>query len=407
MTRFTPETVDQLKDAVAWAVSECEPLSVSGADTKSNVGRPINTSHSLDVSKLSGISLYEPEELVLRAGAGTPMAEIKAALKAKSQELAFEPPDLGPLLLGKEAPGTIGGIIAANLSGPRRIRSGAARDHLLGFEAVSGRGEIFKSGGRVMKNVTGYDLCKLITGSWGTLGVMSEITVKVLPVADKERTVLFFTDDPADAVTALSEGLNSPYDVSGAAWVPASLAAYAGVDFITDAGSGVAAVRLEGPGPSVEYRCEQLRAAFAERGATEELHTTRSRDFWAYVRDVKPFAQEGDNRVVWKVSVAPSDGASALTELWTLKGADAYMDWGGGLIWLAVDMPRLGGSELVREIVSKVGGHATLIRGDAALRASASVFQPLDPGIRRITEKIKDGFDPNRVLNPGRMYDGL
>ncbi len=407
MTRFVPETVEQLKEAVAWAVAEAEPLGVVGAGSKDGLGRPINTSHALDLSKLSGISLYEPEELILQAGAGTPMAEIQAALKAKNQELAFEPPDYGPLLKGESAPGTIAGVVAANLSGPRRIKSGAARDHFLGFEAVSGRGELFKSGGRVMKNVTGYDLCKLMAGSWGTLGVMSQVTVKVLPAAEKERTVLLFTDDPSEAVQAMSEGLNSPYDVSGAAWLPRSLAGFTEVDLLGDAASGVAAVRVEGPGPSVEYRCEQLRAAFEQRGKTEELHSTRSRTFWQAVRDVKPFAQPDDRRIVWKISVAPTDGPSVLRALDGLKGADAFMDWGGGLIWLAVDMPNLGGADLVREAVEKTSGHATLFRGDAALRASTNVFQPLAPGLQKLTEKIKNGFDPNRVLNPGRMYEGL
>ena len=258
-----------------------------------------------------------------------------------------------------------------------------------------------------MKNVTGYDLCKLMTGSWGTLGVMSQVTVKVLPVAEKAWTVLLYTDDAEAAVAALSAGLNSPYDVSGAAWIPASLTERIDVDHVRDAGDGVVALRLEGPGPSVEYRCGALRQLFDGRGPTEELHSMRSRAFWQAVRDVKPFASPEDSRVVWKLSVAPTDGPAVLRELQGLRGADVFADWGGGLIWLAVDMPKLGGAELVRDAVAKVGGHATLIRGDAELRKAVSVFQPLTPGIRKITEKIKDGFDPHRILNPGRMYEGL
>lgn len=407
MTQFVPETAEQLKDAVAWAVAEEYPVAVTGTGTKAGLGRPVQTEHEIDLSKLTGITLYEPEELVLQAGAGTPMAEITAALDEKNQQLAFEPPDLGFLLRGESAPGSIGGAIAANLSGPRRIKSGAARDHFLGFTGVSGRGEEFKSGGRVMKNVTGYDLCKLLAGSWGTLAVMSQVTVKVLPKAEKERTVLLYTDDPAVAVRMLTDALNSPYEVSGAAWLPQAQAATTGIDLVSGRGQGVAAVRVEGPGPSVEYRCAQLREMAGALGATEELHSHRGRAFWIAVRDVMPFAAEGDTRVVWKVSVAPTEGPRVYTELQALKGAEAFMDWGGGLLWLAVDMPNLGGARLVRDIVAKAGGHATLIRGDAALRAKAEVFQPLAPGLSALTRKIKNGFDPHGVLNPGRMYAGL
>ncbi|MDA0662319.1 MAG: FAD-binding protein, partial [Proteobacteria bacterium] len=180
-TVLRPENAGQVRDAVAWAVSEETPFEIIGGGSKRAIGRPGNASHTLDLSALRGITLYEPEELVLSAGPGTPMAEINAALAERQQELAFEPPDYGPLFGLAEGAGTLGGVIAANLAGPRRIKSGAARDHFLGFTAVSGRGEDFKSGGRVVKNVTGYDLCKLMAGSFGTLGVMTDVTVKVLP----------------------------------------------------------------------------------------------------------------------------------------------------------------------------------------------------------------------------------
>lgn len=407
MTQFVPETVEQLKDAVAWAVAEEYPVAVKGTGTKAAMGRPVASEHEIDVSKLSGITLYEPEELVLQAGAGTPMAEINAALEEKNQQLAFEPPDLGFLLKGESDPGSIGGAVAVNLGGPRRIKAGAARDHFLGFDGVSGRGEEFKSGGRVMKNVTGYDLCKLMAGSWGTLAVMSRITVKVLPKAEKERTVLLYTDKPTDAVRALTDALNSPYEVSGAAWLPTAQAATTGIDLVTAQASGVAAIRVEGPGPSVEYRSARLREIVGPLGKTEELHSTRGRTFWTAIRDVMPFAAAGDARAVWKISVAPTSGPTVYNEVMALSGAEAFMDWGGGLIWLAVDEAGLGGVDMVRDIVGRVGGHATLIRGSGDLRARAGVFQPLAPGLSVLNRKIKNGFDPHGVLNPGRMYDGV
>lgn len=407
MTRFVPETADQVLETVAWAVSEETPLAVTGAGTKSGVGRPINASHELSLAGISGIRLYEPEELVMTVGPGTPLDEIVAALDEHDQELAFEPPDLGHLLAGEAGAGTIGGVVAGNLAGPRRIKAGAARDHFLGFQAVSGRGEAFKSGGRVMKNVTGYDLCKLICGSWGTLAVMTEITLKVLPRAAKERTILVMTDDPVAAASAMTEALNTPYDVSGAGFVPGRLAAQSSVDLVRDAGGGVAAVRVEGPGPSVEYRCARLREALAMHGETEELHTSRSRAFWEDLRDVRAFSADRDGRVVWKISAAPQDGPKLLGALAGLRGADAYLDWGGGLIWLAVDMPNIGGEGLIREALAAHGGHATLMRGSAALRASVPAFQPPDPAVMRLIRRIKEGFDPHGVLNPGRMYEGV
>ncbi|MDJ0685322.1 MAG: glycolate oxidase subunit GlcE [Alphaproteobacteria bacterium] len=407
MTHFTPETPDQVREAVAWAVSEGAPLSVRGAGTKASVGRPINTSHELDLSRLTGITLYEAEELILQAWAGTPMSEIEAALSARNQRLEFEPPNYAALLKSDKGAGTLGGAVAANLAGPRRIKSGAARDHFLGFEAVSGRGEDFKSGGRVVKNVTGYDLCKLMAGSWGTLGVMTRITVKVMPVAEKQRTVLLATDDPETAVRALTEGLNSPYDLSGAAWVPTAIAARSGLSLISGQGSGVAALRLDGPGPSVEYRCEKLRQMLGVHGPTDELHSRNSAGFWREIRDVAPFSASDDLRAVWRLSTAPSEGAALYGSVMALPGAEAFLDWGGGLIWLAVEGAGDAGAEAIRTALQAHGGHATLIRGGADLRAAVEPFQPLKPGVRRLTEKIKQAFDPSGVLNPGRMYDGV
>ncbi len=407
MSNFAPENAQQVLDAVAWAVSEGAPLQVRGSNSKSAIGRPVNTEHEINTSNLTGIRLYEPEELILQAEAGTTMAEIEAALDEKNQQLAFEPMDLGPLLQGESGTGTLGGVIAGNLSGPRRIRVGAARDHLLGFDAVSGRGEAFKSGGRVMKNVTGYDLCKLMCGSWGTLGVMTRLTVKVLPRAEKERTVLVHTDDRQQAVAIMRDGLNAPYDVTGACWVPRSVTARIDVEHVTGTDTGLVALRLEGPDVSVSYRAAQMRELLKDYGKTDELHTSNGRKFWPAIRDVQPFAKPGDERVVWRISVAPSEAPSILEKLNGLSGAEAFMDWGGGLVWLALDMPSDGGADDVRAAVAGFGGHATLIRGSQALRGAVPVFQPLSPGVKKLTERIKASFDPDRVLNPGRMYDGL
>ncbi len=406
---FRPETGEQVAEAVAWAAAEEVPLEVMGRGSKRGLGRPVRASRDLDLSALTGITLYEPEELVLAARAGTPLAEIEAALAAEGQHLAFEPADLGPLLGGPPDAGSIGGMLACNLSGPRRIKAGAARDHFLGVQAVSGRGEAFKSGGRVMKNVTGYDLCKLLAGSYGTLAVMTEVTVKVLPVPEKTRTVLLFGLDDEAARGAMSAALGSPHDLSGAAHLPAALAAGSEVGYVAEAGAagqGVTALRVEGPGPSVEFRCRALRGDFADLGRQEELHGRNSGLFWRELRDVAPFVRRPE-LPVWRISVPPRAGPAVAARLAGAPGCLHFYDWGGGLVWLAPPDPADPRDAAVRAAVAEAGGHATLVRASGELRADTPVFQPQDPAKAALSGRVKDSFDPHRVLNPGRMYAGL
>jgi glycolate oxidase FAD binding subunit len=413
---FRPDNTEQLRDVLAWAVSESKRLEIAGSGSKRALGRPVTADHAVELGALSGISLYEPDELVLSAGPCTPLAEIESVLAEQRQQLEFEPPDYGPLLAaavgaqggasGRPNPqsGTLGGILACNLSGPRRVKSGAARDHFLGFSAVSGHGTIFKSGGRVVKNVTGYDLSKLMAGSWGTLAVTTEVTVKVLPASEKTRTVLLFGGDVVTGGRALTEAMNSPYDVSAAAWLPASLAAKSPVDLVSGQKAPVAAVRVEGFGPSVEYRCKVLREQLGTLGATEELHSTNSLRFWREVRDVMPFAGPGDDRLVWRISVPPAAGPDVVTALAEEDGANAFLDWGGGLVWLALPAGDDAREDAVRGAVGQTGGHATLFRAPAEVRARVPVFDPQEAAKAALTKRVKAAFDPSGVLNPGRMY---
>ncbi len=407
MATVVPETQAQVREFVAYAVANELPVEVIGGGSKRAIGRPGNPAETLSLKAMSGISLYEPEELVLTAGPGTPLEEIEAALAEANQELMFEPPDYGPLLSGRSDKGTLGGVIAANLSGPRRIKAGAARDHFLGFTAVSGRGEDFKSGGRVVKNVTGYDLCKLMAGSWGTLGVMTEVTCKVLPRAEKVRTVLVRTADAATGTDAMTRALCSSNEVSAAAWLPAPLAGRSGVSYVADAGASLAAVRVEGPAPSVAYRTQRLAELLSDLGAIEELHTENSRALWQEVRDVAPFAAAGDDRVVWKISVPPQAGRKVLETLRASEPSiEGFLDWGGGLVWLAVDDKDTGRHPAVRAAAEAAGGHATLIRGSESLRAAIPVFHPPHAGVAALSARVKNSFDPKGILNPGRMAEG-
>ncbi len=395
-----------VRDAVAWAVAEEVPLEVIGRGTKRGLGRPVEAGHAIDLSGLAGIELYEPAELVMSALPGTPLAEIEEALAAKGQQLAFEPPDYGPLLGAPAGAATVGGVFACNLSGPRRIKAGAARDHFLGVHAVTGRGEAIKAGGRVVKNVTGYDLCKLFAGAYGTLVVMTGLTFKVLPAPEKTRTVLVFGLDDRAAAGAMTEALTSPHEVSAAAHLPAGIAARSAVAEVGGARAGVTAVRVEGPAPSAEHRCRALCDLLAPLGEVAELHGRNSRLLWREVRDVAPFAGR-DGRVVWRLSVPPAAGAGVVARIAVAAGVEAFYDWGGGLVWLSLPEGGRGGAKLVREAVDEAGGHATLVRADAGLRGAQAVFQPQDGPLAALTRRIKQSFDPRAILNPGRMYAGV
>jgi glycolate oxidase FAD binding subunit len=401
-----PADAAQVLDAVAWAAAEESPLEVVGRGSKRAFGRTVEAAHRLDVSGLGGIEMYEKSELVMSARPGTPLAEVEAALAAEGQQLGFEPPDLGPLFGAPRGAGTIGGVFACNLSGPRRVKAGAARDHFLGVHAVTGRGEAIKAGGRVVKNVTGYDLCKLFAGAYGTLAVMTELTFKVVPAPEKTRTVLVFGLDDAGAARAMSAALTSPHEVSAAAHLPAKLAARSGVDRVAGARAAVTAVRAEGPAPSAEHRCQALRELMGDLGEVEELHGRDSAVWWREVRDVAPFVG-GDGRAVWRLSVPPTAGAEVVARVAAEAEAEAYYDWGGGLVWLSLAGDGDGGAALVRAAVAEASGHATLVRAEAGLRGAVEVFQPQAGPLAALTRRVKESFDPRRVLNPGRMYAGV
>jgi glycolate oxidase FAD binding subunit len=402
---FRPASAEELERVVAWAAGEEEPLEVVAGGSKRALGRPVQAAHTLDLRHLSGIRLYEPNELVMSAEAGTPLAEVEAALAENRQQLDFEPADYGPLLHAGGAGATIGGVFACNLAGPRRVKAGAARDHLLGFAAVSGHGKAFKSGGRVVKNVTGYDLSKLMAGSYGTLAVMAQVTFKVLPVPEAASTVLLLGLDEERGLAALGEALSMPYDVSGAAHIPETLARRSGVGAVASAGHSVTAIRLEGPPPSVAYRGEAIRQRLAGFGTGEGLEGDDSAALWRELRDVGFF--RGDVRPVWRLSVRPTAAARLAAKVLAATGGEAFFDWGGSLVWLAVE-PRAGaGHEAVRTAVGRSGGHATLVRAGLDVRAAAPVFQPQPAALAALTRRVKESFDPKRILNPGRMYPDL
>jgi glycolate oxidase FAD binding subunit len=409
-----PRDAKEVEAAIAWAVGNGKSLETVGHGSKRALGRPSQTDATLDLSALAGVTLYEPEELVLSAKAGTPIAEIEALLASRGQAFAFEPMDLGPLLGGTPGAGTIGGVLAANLSGPRRIKAGAARDHILGFAGVSGRGETFKSGGRVVKNVTGYDLSKLMAGSFGTLAAMTDVTVKTLPRAETEATVLVLGLDEARAVAAMAAAMGSSCDVSGAAHLPEKIVLRASDD--VPVGHAVTALRLEGVAPSVEHRNNALAELMKPFGPLSGLNEAQSRVLWRAIRDVIPFAASaapgaGDigatERPVWRLSTAPSMGAELTRLIAARADAEFLYDWAGGLVWAALAPSDDAGAAIVRPAIAQCGGHATLIRAPAAVRAAVAVFEPQPGPLAALTKRVKESFDPNGVLNPGRMWAGV
>jgi glycolate oxidase FAD binding subunit len=358
------------------------------------------------VSGISSIVDYEPSELVITARAGTTMSEIEAQLSAQHQIFAFEPPDWRSLLCGEGEP-TLGGVLACNLAGPRRVRAGAARDHFLGFSAVNGWGDAWKAGGRVVKNVTGYDLCKLQAGAYGTLSVLTEVSVKVLPAPETSCSVLLTgLADPA-AIAAMTKALNSQHEVSAAAHLPAGLVARSKVADLAGLGANVTVMRLEGHRPSVDYRAGALEAVL---GPLLRLNASASVALWNEIASVQPLLARADS-IVWRVCPTPSNAPEVLRRVQeSIASASGFYDWGGGLLWLDLDPAQAGtdcGAAAVRGALKSAGGFATLVRAPDPARETVPVFDPQPPALDALTRRVKAGFDPQRILNPGRMYKGM
>ena len=382
-----PRSPEELRQAVEWALNDGTTLDVRGGGSKIALGKPMACDQVLDLSGISGIVDYAPEELVVTLRAGTPISDVEALLAQRNQMLAFEPPDLGPLLGQEAGQGTLVGAVMGNLAGPRRLSAGAARDHLLGFSGVNGRGEIFKSGGKVMKNVTGYDLSKLLAGSWGTLAVLDQVSVKVLPAPDQTRTLVLGGIDDEPAVKAMCAAMGSPHEVSGAAHV-----------------DGLTVLRVEGVAPSVEARIKGLRELLAYTGVRmHEVDTLESRASWREIRDAVPLRASKD-AVVWRISCPPTEGPKIVAGIRQQRpGLRYFYDWSGGLIWLALPTSADADHAIVRGAIGATGGHATLIRAPEAVRAAVPVFQPQPAALAALASRVKESFDPKRLFNPGRM----
>lgn len=373
-----PESEAELAEMIAGAR---EAFHIRGGGTRA-IG--VTTAPQvLETGGLAGITLYEPGALTLVARAGTPLVEIEAALAAEGQRLAFEPMDHRGLLGTQGAP-TIGGVVAANVSGPRRVQAGACRDFMLGVRFVDGTGTVVKNGGRVMKNVTGYDLVKLISGSWGTLGVLTEVSLKVLPQPETAACVMIDGLSEAEAQEVMSRAITSPFEITGASHAPG------------DSGDvPLTLLRIEGFAGSVSYRLGRLQEMFADLSVRVETDPDRVAALWRGVRDVE--MMQGTGGDVWKLSVRPSAAPGLVAELRARHEVSRVLyDWAGGLVWIEC----VPGTDLRPE---GLAGHATLIRASEETRLSLPVFQPEPPAVAALTRGIRARFDPRGMLNPGIM----
>lgn len=369
-----------VRAAIADALADGRKLSIRGGGSKRDIGRPVEGGDTLDMRGLTGVVDYDPPELVLTVRPGTPLAEIAALVAGQGQMLAFEPFDHGPIFGRAESEATIGGVIAAGVAGSQRISGGGARDHVLGMRAVSGRGELFVSGAKVVKNVTGYDLPKLLTGSWGRLAAITELTLKVMPKPRMRATRVLAGLDPAQAVAAMAVAMGSPAEVTAAAYLP---------------DEKITAFRIQGFHASVAARCAMLAARLADFGVLHDPGEAEGEGIWDALRTLSPLPATSP---LWRISAPPAAGA-AICEALGRDGSRCLLDWAGGLVWAASDAP----ADSVRAIATRAGGHAMLVRGPAELRASAPAFHPQPPTLAALEERVRRAFDPSGVFETGRF----
>jgi glycolate oxidase FAD binding subunit len=402
MARNEAELTEFIRSANAGSYA----IEICGFRSKREAGRPLKPSAVVSAAKLSGITLYEPQELVISAKAGTPLHEVEAALDRHNQELGFEPADYSRIFGTDPLAASMGAIAAMNISGPRRILRGAARDHLLGIRAVNGEGDAIKSGGRVMKNVTGVDLVRGLSGSWGTLAVFTELTFRVVPRSPEGRTIVFLGLADEAATGVMSAAMGTPYEVSGTIHLHGSLAGRLDDPEIAPPKTAVTALRLEGGPQSLAYRMEKLRRELAPFGDTYELDAGRSRKFWADIRSLVFLSAEFE-RPLWRITAAPSKAALIVRALSPFFEVNAAYEWSGGLLW--VELPPSSDASVteVRRVLAEFEADSMLMRAPRPVRSSIEVFHPLPFTKMKIVKALKNAFDPAAVLNHGRMYAGV
>jgi glycolate oxidase FAD binding subunit len=400
---FNPSSREEIAEIIRNCYKKNIPLEINGSKSKNKIGRNFQAEKTLDLTSYSGIIDYKPEELYIKVKAGTPINSIIEELDKHDQQLAFEPVDFGFLFNGKSNNGTIGGVISCNFAGPRRFKVGSARDHLLGFQGINGKGEIIKSGGTVVKNVTGYDLCKLISGSFGTLSVLTELSVKVLPKPQSSKTLIINNPHIKKAIEYLGTALSSSSDPSGGVFYPEQFDQSFTFNDLTHKGA-LTAIRIEGPSNSVDHRIKNLSA---ELGLLENeysiLESVQTKIFWNKTKNLEIFSNSKKNLL--RIVVPISETLSVLQKMKPYE-INYFLDWGGSLIWVELEKISLKILREIKDIMQQHSGYFTIIKVEDDLKASADIFT-IDPIKYKISEKIKKSFDPKRIFNPGKMYSGI
>ena len=400
---FNPSSREEIAEIIRNCYKKNIPLEINGSKSKNKIGRNFQAEKTLDLTSYSGIIDYKPEELYIKVKAGTPINSIIEELDKHDQQLAFEPVDFGFLFNGKSNNGTIGGVISCNFAGPRRFKVGSARDHLLGFQGINGKGEIIKSGGTVVKNVTGYDLCKLISGSFGTLSVLTELSIKVLPKPQSSKTLIINNPHIKKAIEYLGTALSSPSDPSGGVFYPEQFDQSFTFNDLTHKGA-LTAIRIEGPSNSVDHRIKNLSA---ELGLLENeysiLESVQTKIFWNKTKNLEIFSNSKKNLL--RIVVPISETLSVLQKMKSYE-INYFLDWGGSLIWAELEKISLKILREIKDITLQHSGYFTIIKVEDDLKASADIFT-IDPIKYKISEKIKKSFDPKRIFNPGKMYSGI
>ena len=400
---FKPSSREEIAEIIKNCYKKSIPLEINGTKSKNKIGRNFQSEKTLDLSGYSGIIEYKPEELYIKVKAGTPLKEILEAIDKNNQQLAFEPIDFGFLFEGKSNGGTIGGVVACNFAGPRRFKVGSARDHVLGFQGINGKGEIIKSGGTVVKNVTGYDLCKLVSGSYGTLTVLTELSIKVLPKSESSKTLIINNPHLKKAMEYLGTALSSSTDPSGGVFYPERFENNFVFNDLTHKGA-LTAIRIEGPTNSVDQRISRLVKELSllenEYSVLDNFQTDL---FWGKTRNLEVFSNLKNNLL--RVIVPVSETLNVIQKLKKYE-INYFLDWGGNLIWLELETISLKILREIKEITQEHSGYFTIIKLEDDLKASADIFT-IDPIKYKISEKIKKSFDPKRIFNPGKMYSGI
>ena len=396
---FSAKSEQEVSDFIFENYSKNNPLEIVGHNTK-KIGRIIQSSKTLSLGLMSGILEYFPEELYIKVLPGTSLSEIELTLKEKNQFLGFEPNDLGYIYTGKSNPGSIGGVVACNLSGPGRFKNGALRDHVLGFKAVNGSGAKIKSGGTVVKNVTGYDLSKVVSGSYGTLCAITEINLKVSPIPEYEETFLINNINYIQALQIFQIALDSSLEISGACFFPNDNVSFLTLNDVKKDSSALG-LRIQGPKTSVTERMQTLAKMFKDRSVVN-LDMYQTSIFWREVKNLEGFS---NNEVyICKISLPVTNMGNFLKHFENIN-FKYFLDWGGNIAWCALSNQR--DLDQMRIFCLKHDGHLTVLRADDNFRKSEEFLTNSNPNLRILSKKLKESFDPKGILNPNKMYAGI